>query len=140
MKLDEWAMQFHILEIDKALSPDSRWPGLEQLMAALDSFPRTSTQKYGSGIFIGWGDAEGNWAYHHTVCIPASHSDGQRYGYHWRASRDTIATMPGIYPVFNVGDLPETQDFIKALSSIGITADENSPALSLAKIAETRSR
>ena len=140
MKLNDWAMQFHILEINKLLPPDSRWPHLEQLMTALESVPRTSSKKYGSGIFIGWGDAEGNWAYHHTICIPASDLDGQRYGYHWRANRDTIATMPGICPVFNVGDLPETQNFIKALASIGIDADECSPALSPARIAETRSR
>jgi len=139
MKLDKWAMQFHILEINKVLPPNTRWPRLEQLLAALELLPRTSAQRYGAGIFIGWAGLDGNWAYHHTICIPGSHSDGQWYAYHAYADRNTIATMPGIYPVFNVGDLPETQDFIKALASIGISADENSPVLSPAKIFETRS-
>lgn len=139
MKLDDWAMQFHILEINKILSPDIKWPHLEQLLAALESVRRASSNKYGSGIFIGWGDLEGSWVYHHTICTPSRHSEGARYGYHWRYNRDNIATAPGIHPVFNVGDLPETQDFIRALASIGITADENSPPLSRATIVKTRS-
>jgi hypothetical protein len=139
MKLDDWAMQFHILEINKILLPEYRWPRLKELLAELASVPRLSTNKYGSGIFIGWGSIASEWRYHHTICIPSRDINGCRYGYHGDASYENIASMRDIRPVFNVGDIPETLDFIRALASIGIEATEQSPTLSPAKIAETRS-
>jgi len=81
MKLDDWAMQFHILEINKILRPEYRWPRLDDLLAALESLPRLSIDKYGSGIFIGWGGLSSEWRYHHTICIPSRHINGCRYGY-----------------------------------------------------------
>lgn len=137
MKLDEWAMRFHILEINKILPPECKWPRLDELLEATGSIPTISNKSYASGIFIGWG-AAGEWRYHHTICIPSKHTSGARYGYHWNASYETIASLKDLRPVFNVGSLPETQDFIRALHSIGVAAHEHSPVLSPAIIAETR--
>jgi len=139
MKLDDWAMQFHILEINKILRPEYRWPRLDDLLAALESLPRLSIDKYGSGIFIGWGGLSSEWRYHHTICIPSRHINGCRYGYHGEATYENIASMNDIQPVFNVGDIPETPAFIDALASIGIEATDGSPALSPARLTKTRS-
>jgi hypothetical protein len=134
MKLDDWAMQFHILEINKILRPERRWPRLEELLAALEPMPRLSVGQYGSGIFIGWGSIASDWRYHHTICITSRYINGCRYGYHDEASYESIASMRDIRPVFNVGNIPETSAFIKALASIGIEATEKSPSLSPARL------
>jgi hypothetical protein len=121
MKLQDWADQYKILEINARMPPESAWPKLDELFTALETFPRISTSLAGYGIFIGWRTDSRMWAYHHSVCIPASQCNGygDKYGFNNMHDENNISSRR-VVPTLNAGDLPESQHFVRLLHRIGL--------------------
>jgi len=120
MKLQDWADQYKILEINARMPPESAWPRLEQLLAAIETFPRISTAYAGYGIYIGWRTLDRLWAYHHSVCLPGSQSNGHgdRYGFNNAHDESNISSRR-VVPTLTTGDLPESPRFVRLLRRVG---------------------
>ena len=134
MKLEDWARQFDILEIDKELPSESRWPNLGRLLELCDNIPRFSSSDTGWGCFIGWATADKDWVYHHCITCPRSQISRTLFDFHDGFGRDAIASYKGLVPIFNVGDVVESPDFVRALRKAGIDARINSPAMCIARL------
>lgn len=120
MKLQDWADQYRILEINARLPPEYQWPRLPELFAALETFPRISKEPAGFGIFIGWRTPDRFWVYHHAVCVPGHVRDSghERYGFNNAFNEDNMLHAKPI-PTINSGELPESADFVQLLQRVG---------------------
>jgi hypothetical protein len=119
MKIKDWFAREDIFKVNAAIShTEDRWPNLDRVMAALESFPRTSVSKSGASIFMGWRSLSHEWIYHHGVCITDSRNGKGRYGFH-DCSIEDIPRLR-LVPVYNVGDIPESAAFLDVLESAGI--------------------
>lgn len=117
MKLDDWAAGWDILRINNLLRPECRWPKLQELHAALETMPRISSDGRAFGIYIGWRTTDWKWAYHHGVCLPSGPGEN-RHGFHGYYDFDNIADAQ-LIPTYNVGDVPESKNFLKIMASLG---------------------
>jgi hypothetical protein len=119
VKLDDWALQYKILEINAALPPKSTWPLLPELLAAVETFPRLSVSRDGTGIFLGWRDSSMQWVYHHGVCVPHPELPHNMYDFHGSWDESAIKKRR-VFPAMNIGTLPESERFLQILKGLGI--------------------
>ena len=118
MKLDNWVLQYRMLEINKSLPPDSAWPLLPELLAALETFPRVSKSHIGTGIFLGWRDGGMQWVYHHGICVPGPEMPENMYDFHSYWNEENVRHAK-IIPTMNIGGIPESADFLSVLKRVG---------------------
>jgi hypothetical protein len=125
MKLEFWDSKFNILRLNNRLPAKSKWPALEAIIDDCDAnidLRSTLDSTYNSGIFIGWAYKSTNiltrWYYHHAICL--SYRTTQLFGY--TSNESSIAKEKRIFPVYNLGNLPESEAFVKILQKHNIKA------------------
>jgi hypothetical protein len=147
MKLDYWNNKFFTTELNsKHMSDAHKWPQLDSVLEAADrNIPLTSRSAVGKSIYIGWAhigpDGKPDmWFYHHMLCAPRIEgTGGRRFGFTLNRSEVPWLSIVSskkkvLSPVFNVGELPESEVFVKILRDHGILARVGMPALSVAEL------
>ena len=124
MKLDTWKMKSFAKELNSRLPDDLKWPRLELILEETEeSIPLKSSANSGSGIHVGWMESDYSWYYHHSICLPSISSGSGQVIYGFHGHHSASKPLPArLYPIFNVGDLPESQLFVKILNKHGICA------------------
>lgn len=128
------------------MSDVHKWPELDSVLDAADrNISMTSKSAVGRSIYIGWayiGSAgkPDMWFYHHALCAPKIEGiSGRRFGFTVHRSEVPWLSIVSskervISPVFNVGELPESEVFVKILRDHGILAHTDMPALSVPEL------
>jgi len=134
MKLETWAMRDFIFQLNSYLPVLSKWPKLNEVIAdTRRHIPLRSTASWGPGIFIGWEDKSECWYYHHAICLPQkSISAGTLYGFH--GSSKESRHPDDLVPVFNIGNIPETNKFVNIIKSHGMSTTTHMRIMEKAKL------